>query len=68
MAQRVQIVLEDDVDGGVASETVTFGLDGVTYEIDLNDDNAGKLRDSLAAWVGNARRSAGRREVSESCQ
>ena len=42
MAQRVQIVLEDDLDGGVAAETVTFGLDGVNYEIDLSDKNAGK--------------------------
>ncbi len=61
MAQRVQIVLEDDVDGGSAAETVTFGLDGVTYEIDLNEKNAAKLRDSLASWVGHARRSGGRR-------
>ena len=37
MAQRVQIILEDDLDGGDATETVTFGLDGVTYEIDLNE-------------------------------
>ena len=48
MAQRVQIVLEDDLDGGVAAETVTFGLDGVSYEIDLSDKNAGKLRDEFA--------------------
>ena len=61
MAQRVQIVLEDDVDGGEAAETVTFGLDGVTYEIDLNDKNAAKLRDSLATWVGHARTSSSRR-------
>lgn len=61
MAQRVQIVLEDDVDGGVASETVTFGLDGVTYEIDLNDKNAARLRDSLSTWVGHARSSSSRR-------
>ena len=61
MAQRVQVVLEDDVDGGEASETGLFGLDGVTYEIDLNDDNAGKLRDALATWVGHARRSGGRK-------
>ena len=61
MAQRVQVVLEDDVDGGEASETVLFGLDGVNYEIDLNDDNAGKLRDALATWVGHARRSGGRK-------
>jgi len=61
MAQRVQIVLEDDLDGGVAAETVTFGLDGVSYEIDLSDKNAGKLRDELATWIGHARRSGGRR-------
>jgi hypothetical protein len=61
MAQRVQIVLEDDLDGGVAAETVTFGLDGVNYEIDLSDKNAGKLRDEFASWIGHARRSGGRR-------
>ena len=61
MAQRVQIILEDDLDGGDASETVTFGLDGVTYEIDLNEDNAAALRDALAPWVGHARRAGGRR-------
>ena len=42
------IVLEDDLDGSVADETVTFALDGVTYEIDLNAKNAGELRDALA--------------------
>jgi hypothetical protein len=51
MAQRVQIVLEDDLDGGVAAETVTFGLDGVSYEIDLSDKNAGKLRTSFREWL-----------------
>jgi hypothetical protein len=61
MAQRVQIVLEDDLDGGEAAETVTFGLDGVSYEIDLSDKNAVKLRDDLATWIGHARRSGGRR-------
>lgn len=60
MAQKVQVILVDDVDGGDASETVTFGLDGVSYEIDLNDDNAAKLRDALATWVGHARRVGGR--------
>ncbi|MGO1166696.1 MAG: histone-like nucleoid-structuring protein Lsr2 [Janibacter sp.] len=61
MAQRVQIILEDDLDGGDASETVTFGLDGVTYEIDLNDTNAAALRDALAGYVGAGRRVAGRK-------
>ncbi len=60
MAQRVQVVLIDDVDGGDASETVTFGLDGVTYEIDLNEQNAAALRDAFAVWVGSARRVTGR--------
>jgi hypothetical protein len=63
MAQRVQIVLEDDLDGGTAAETVTFGLDGVNYEIDLSDRNADKLRDDFATWIGHARRSGGRRST-----
>lgn len=57
--QRVQVVLEDDVDGGEASETVRFALDGTDYEIDLSEENARKLRDDLAPWTGHARR-AGR--------
>lgn len=56
MAQRVEVVLIDDIDGGNAEETVTFALDGVTYEIDLSDKNAKKLRDDLATWTGHARR------------
>lgn len=63
MAQRVQVLLEDDIDGSTASETVTFGLDGVTYEIDLNEDNATALRDALAAYVGAGRRAGGRRST-----
>jgi hypothetical protein len=55
MARKVQVVLEDDVDGGAASESVLFGLDGRSYEIDLNDDNARDLRDALAPWVASAR-------------
>ncbi|MBF0687252.1 MAG: Lsr2 family protein [Cellulomonas sp.] len=60
MAQKVQVLLVDDIDGGSADETVTFGLDGVTYEIDLTSDNAAKLRDALAQWVGSARKVSGR--------
>ena len=56
MAQRVEVVLIDDIDGGDADETVTFAVDGVTYEIDLSDNNARKLRDDLATWTGHARR------------
>ena len=38
MAQRTQVILVDDIDGSEATQTVTFGIDGVTYEIDLNED------------------------------
>lgn len=58
MAQKVQVILVDDVDGGEATETVTFGLDGVTYEIDLNADNAAQLREALAPWIGHGRKVA----------
>jgi hypothetical protein len=56
MAQKIHIVLEDDLDGSEATETVTFGLDGTTYEIDLNDKNAAKLRDALAPYLGHGRK------------
>jgi hypothetical protein len=61
MAQQVNVVLVDDLDGSPADETVTFGLDGITYEIDLTSDNAAKLRDSFAEWVGHGRRVGGAR-------
>ena len=59
MAQRVNIVLVDDIDGGDADGTVTFGLDGTTYEIDLSSANAEKLREALAPYVGHARKVGG---------
>ncbi len=60
MAQKVQVVLVDDLDGGAAEETVRFGLDGVAYEIDLSAANAAALRDAFAQYVGAARRVGGR--------
>ena len=56
MAQKVHIVLVDDLDGSEATESVSFGLDGTSYEIDLNDKNAAKLRDTLAGYIGHARK------------
>ncbi len=56
MARKVHVVLEDDLDGGPADETMTFAVDGVTYEIDVNAENAQQLRDSFAPYVGAARR------------
>lgn len=61
MAQKVHIVLEDDLDGSEATETVSFALDGASYEIDLNADNAAKLRDALAGYIGHGRKVTGGR-------
>jgi hypothetical protein len=66
MAQRVNIVLVDDIDGSDATETVSFGLDGTSYEIDLNDKHAAKLRDALATYVGHARKVGGGRRTRSS--
>jgi hypothetical protein len=63
MAQRVSVVLVDDLDGSEAAETVSFGLDGVQYEIDLSENNADKLREVLAGYIGHARRAGGRRKT-----
>ncbi len=60
MAQKVNIVLVDDIDGAEASQTVSFGLDGTSYEIDLTDKNAKALREALATYVGHARKSGAR--------
>ena len=64
MAQRTILELVDDLDGGKADETVTFALDGVEFEIDLSADNAARLRDELAEFVGHARRVGGRKQRS----
>jgi Lsr2 len=61
MSSKVVVLLEDDLDGTKADETIEFGLDGATYIIDLSDANAKKLRDELAPWVAAARKTGGRR-------
>src|SRR6186713_872533 len=62
MAKKVTVTLVDDFDGeGAADETVEFGLDGVSYEIDLSSKNASKLRNDLKQWVDAGRRVGGRR-------
>ncbi|HEY0639984.1 MAG TPA: Lsr2 family protein [Pseudonocardiaceae bacterium] len=61
MAQQTIVTLVDDLDGSEADQTVEFSLDGVSYEIDLSESNANKLRDALAGYVSHARRTGGRR-------
>ena len=60
MAQKVQIILEDDIDGGKADETVRFSLDGSNYEIDLSSANAEKLRKALSQFISAGRKAAAR--------
>jgi Lsr2 len=58
MAQRVQTLLIDDLDGGEADSTIRFGLDGTDYEIDLNTKHAEALRKALAPYLDAARRAS----------
>jgi len=61
MATMTTVTLVDDLDGSEASGSVSFALDGASYEIDLSEDNAEKLRDALAGDVASARRGDGGR-------
>jgi hypothetical protein len=56
MAQQKSVTLIDDLDGGKAAETITFGLDGASYEIDLSKKNATALRKAVADFVEHGRR------------
>lgn len=69
--QQVSTVYTDDLSGDTLTEdqvhTVTFGVDGVSYQIDLSEQNATSLRDDLASWVQHARKtSTTRRSTSSS--
>lgn len=63
MAQKIKVLLIDDLDGSDAEETVSFAVDGVSYEIDLNEGNAAELREAFARWIGHARKAGGRRST-----
>jgi hypothetical protein len=56
MAQQTTVILTDDIDGGKAVETVSFGLDGKQYEIDLGAKNAKNLRKAITAYVEAGRK------------
>src|SRR4051794_41926160 len=61
MARKVQVILSDDLDEGLsADETVSFSLDGTSYEIDLAEKNAKEMRDALSRYVSAARKVGGR--------
>ena len=56
MAQQTTVVLTDDIDGSKAVETISFGLDGKQYEIDLGTRNAKNLRKAVAAYIEAGRK------------
>jgi hypothetical protein len=58
MAQRVEVILEDDIDGNPADETVRFAYDGTQYEIDLSSQNADALRGTLGKYIQHARKAS----------
>jgi nucleoid-associated protein Lsr2 len=59
VAQKIQTLFIDDIDGGEADGTVRFGLDGTDYEIDLNAEHSQDLRNVLANYVPHARKVGG---------
>jgi hypothetical protein len=59
MAQKIQTLFIDDIDGGEADGTVRFGLDGTDYEIDLNARHTGDLRSALGQYIPHARKAGG---------
>jgi hypothetical protein len=68
MAKRVQVIHTDDLDGSEAAETISFGLDGINYSIDVSAENAKKLRDAFAPYIaaGERERSASGRRTGSS--
>lgn len=63
MAQKIQTLFVDDIDGGEADGTVRFGLDGTDYEIDLSVAHSEELHKALAPYIVHARRSGGTRRA-----
>lgn len=61
MAKKVLTSLVDDLDGGIANETVHFGVDGLEFEIDLSKANAKALRQALMVYMEHGRRIGGRK-------
>lgn len=61
MAEQVVITSLDDIDGSEAAERVRFALDGVSYDIDLSEDNARALREVLTRYARKGRRTGGRK-------
>ena len=56
MAQRVSVIRTDDLDGSEGAQTVAFGFEGASYEIDLSAKNRARLEKALAAFIAAGRK------------
>jgi Lsr2 len=63
LAQKIQTLFVDDIDGGEAEGTVRFSLDGVGYEIDLSVAHTEELHKALAPYIAHARKTGGTRRA-----
>ena len=66
MAQKVEIILVDDLDGDRADETVRYALDGVNYSIDLSAEHAFEFRELMRKYTASSRRESGRASAGRS--
>lgn len=64
MAQKIEVRLVDDIDGGEADRTIQFAFEGYAYEIDLSESNAKKMLEALKPYVDAARRQGSQRRSS----
>jgi Lsr2 len=62
MARKTTVMLQDDLDGTPATQTIRFGYQGIDYEIDLNDVNAKEMTTWLENYVSHGRRVGGRKQ------
>lgn len=58
--KKTEVILVDDIDGSSADRTITFAVNGVSFEIDLNEEHATELLEDFAKWESHARRVGGR--------
>lgn len=65
MAKSISLVISEDLDGSEGTETVNFGVDGVTYETDLSEKNRAKLDKAFASFIEHGRRVTQRQRRAE---
>jgi hypothetical protein len=56
MAQKIETLFIDDIDGGEAEGTIRFALDGAEFEIDLSRQHSQELRSALGMYIVHARK------------